>query len=139
MIVITSKIDGFRRAGIAHSSHPTPYADDRFTAAQLAQLKAEPNLVVQAGLPKAVNAKKPDKPTAVQVDAAQQALAAEADADALAREAAATKKAPDKKAWQAAEERARESESLSAEEWAGLAASDRVARIEQQIAQDGQP
>lgn len=51
MIVITSKIDGFRRAGVAHSSSPTPYAEDRFTPAQLAKLRAEPNLVVQL-LPK---------------------------------------------------------------------------------------
>jgi len=51
MIVITSKIDGFRRAGMVHSTTPTPYAENRFTSEQLAQLQAEPNLVVQL-LPK---------------------------------------------------------------------------------------
>lgn len=51
MIIITSKIEGFRRAGVAHSTTPTPYAEDRFTPEQLAQLQGEPNLVVQL-LPK---------------------------------------------------------------------------------------
>ncbi len=46
MIRITSKKDGFRRAGIAHSSVPADYPDDRFTQEQLATLKAEPMLIV---------------------------------------------------------------------------------------------
>lgn len=44
---ITSKRDGFRRGGIAHSGEPTTYADDRFSAKQLARLKAEPMLIVE--------------------------------------------------------------------------------------------
>lgn len=47
MIRITSKTAGFRRAGIAHPAAPTDYQDDAFTKAQLAQLKAEPMLVVE--------------------------------------------------------------------------------------------
>ena len=47
MIRITSKRDGFRRAGIAHPATPTDYANEVFTKQQLAQLKAEPMLVVE--------------------------------------------------------------------------------------------
>jgi len=47
MIRITSKIDGFRRAGVAHSATPTDYPNDFFKPGQLAALEAEPNLVVQ--------------------------------------------------------------------------------------------
>lgn len=47
MIRITSKSDGFRRAGIAHPAAPTDYPDDAFTKFQLSQLKAEPMLVVE--------------------------------------------------------------------------------------------
>lgn len=45
-ILIASKRDGFRRAGIEHPSTPTLYADDRFTPEQLAALEAEPMLIV---------------------------------------------------------------------------------------------
>ncbi len=46
MIRITTKKDGFRRAGMAH--HGTKdYPDDAFTPEQIAQLEAEPMLVVQ--------------------------------------------------------------------------------------------
>ncbi|MFW5490427.1 MAG: HI1506-related protein [Desulfovibrio sp.] len=45
-IRITSKRDGFRRCGVAHTEKPTDYPDDRFTAGELAVLKAEPMLVV---------------------------------------------------------------------------------------------
>ncbi|NMY21137.1 HI1506-related protein [Pseudomonas sp. WS 5410] len=45
-IVITSKRDGFRRCGIAHSSQPTPYPDDFFTEEQLKALSKEPQLVL---------------------------------------------------------------------------------------------
>lgn len=48
-ITITAKRDGFRRCGIAHSTHGTTYPDDFFTAVQLAQLKREPQLVVVEG------------------------------------------------------------------------------------------
>lgn len=46
-IMITSKRNGFRRAGVAHSETLTVYPDDRFTEAQIKELKAEPMLVVQ--------------------------------------------------------------------------------------------
>lgn len=46
MIRITTKKDGFRRAGMAH--HGTQdYADDHFSAAQLAALRNEALLVVE--------------------------------------------------------------------------------------------
>lgn len=47
MIRITSKIDGFRRAGVAHPAAPTEYPDDEFSKEQLAALKAEPMLIVE--------------------------------------------------------------------------------------------
>lgn len=50
MIRIICKKDGFRRAGMVHSGIKT-YPDGAFTAAQLAALRAEPNLVVEEGLP----------------------------------------------------------------------------------------
>jgi len=46
MIIITSKREGFRRAGIAHAATPTEYPDDAFTVEQLAALQAEPMLSV---------------------------------------------------------------------------------------------
>lgn len=46
-IRITSKKDGFRRAGMEHSSTPKEYPNDRFTPEQLAALKAESMLVVE--------------------------------------------------------------------------------------------
>ena len=46
MIVITSRKDGFRRAGIAHPARPTGYPDDFFSDEQLRLLEAEPMLTV---------------------------------------------------------------------------------------------
>lgn len=46
-IRITSAIDGFRRAGVSHPKSPTTYPDYFFTEEQLAQLEAEPRLVVE--------------------------------------------------------------------------------------------
>ena len=46
MIRIQSKKQGFRRCGIAHPEAPTDYKDDFFSEKQLAQLKAEPMLIV---------------------------------------------------------------------------------------------
>lgn len=46
-IRITSKIDGFRRAGMSHSHTPCDYPVEAFSDNQLAQIEAEPNLVVQ--------------------------------------------------------------------------------------------
>lgn len=45
-IVITAKRDGFRRAGIAHSSKPTRYADDFFSEEQLKAMLKEPQLTL---------------------------------------------------------------------------------------------
>lgn len=47
MLLITSKFDGFRRCGVAHSVQPTEWADDRFSEEQVACLKAEPMLTVE--------------------------------------------------------------------------------------------
>jgi hypothetical protein len=47
MIIITSKKDGFRRCGVAHSARPTEHQDDAFTPEQLAELQADPMLVVE--------------------------------------------------------------------------------------------
>lgn len=47
MIIIQSKVEGFRRAGMAHSAKPVEYPDNKFTREQLAALKAEPMLTVE--------------------------------------------------------------------------------------------
>ena len=47
MIRITAKLDGFRRAGMAHTKEPAEYPDNKFTKEQLAALKAEPMLIVE--------------------------------------------------------------------------------------------
>ncbi|WP_152966478.1 HI1506-related protein [Gulbenkiania mobilis] len=47
MIRITAKVDGFRRAGVAHPATPTDHPDDTFTEAQLTALQDEPMLVVE--------------------------------------------------------------------------------------------
>jgi hypothetical protein len=47
MIIITAKKDGFRRAGVSHPARPTEYRADAFTEEQLAELQAEPMLVVE--------------------------------------------------------------------------------------------
>ncbi|MCK5772041.1 HI1506-related protein [Algiphilus sp.] len=44
---ITAHRDGHRRAGMAHSTKPVDHPADRFTKAQLEQLRADPRLVVQ--------------------------------------------------------------------------------------------
>lgn len=48
-VTITAKVNGFRRCGIAHPDTATTYPDDRFTKTQLAELRAEPMLVVSLG------------------------------------------------------------------------------------------
>jgi hypothetical protein len=45
-IVITSKRDGFRRCGIAHSSQAARYPDDFFSETQLRALLKEPQLIL---------------------------------------------------------------------------------------------
>lgn len=62
LIRITAKKEGFRRAGIAHPTTPTEYADDAFTVEQLAALRKEPMLVVET-LPDP-ESKPPRKPKA---------------------------------------------------------------------------
>jgi hypothetical protein len=47
MIKITSKKAGFRRCGIAHPKETASYPDGRFSAGELAILKAEPMLTVE--------------------------------------------------------------------------------------------
>lgn len=47
MIRITSKQEGFRRAGMKHTKEPKTYPDNQFTPEQLAALKAEPMLMVE--------------------------------------------------------------------------------------------
>lgn len=47
MIRITSKIEGFRRCGVAHSKAVTEYYESFFSSDQLALLQAEPNLTVE--------------------------------------------------------------------------------------------
>lgn len=53
LLRITSRRDGFRRAGLAHPAAPTDHDAARFTAEQIAALRAEPNLVVVDVLPDA--------------------------------------------------------------------------------------
>lgn len=48
MIRVTTKREGFRRAGVAHYG-TREYPDGFFSGAALAALKAEPLLVVEAG------------------------------------------------------------------------------------------
>ncbi len=45
-ISITSKREGFRRCGVAHSKEPTTYKDGQFSEDELKILKAEPMLEV---------------------------------------------------------------------------------------------
>jgi hypothetical protein len=47
MIRITSKRDGFRRCGIAHSKAPVDHPDNRFTEEEIGILQAEPMLTVE--------------------------------------------------------------------------------------------
>lgn len=47
MIRITSKNDGFRRCGVAHSASPTDWPDGRFTEEELGRLQSEPMLSVE--------------------------------------------------------------------------------------------
>ena len=57
MIRIASRIDGFRRCGMAHPTGPVDHPDDRFTPDEIAVLEAEPALMVQRVAPAA-----PDDP-----------------------------------------------------------------------------
>lgn len=46
-VIITAKREGFRRCGVAHPAHAVKHPDGRWTATELAVLKAEPMLVVE--------------------------------------------------------------------------------------------
>jgi hypothetical protein len=45
-VIITAKKNGFRRCNAAHAATPTTYPDGHWTEAQLAILRADPNLIV---------------------------------------------------------------------------------------------
>lgn len=47
LIRITSKLDGFRRCGIAHPKVATDHPAERFTEAELERLRADPVLSVE--------------------------------------------------------------------------------------------
>lgn len=47
MVRITSRVDGFRRCGVAHPKTATEYPDDRFSKLELKLLQAEPMLTVE--------------------------------------------------------------------------------------------
>jgi hypothetical protein len=47
MIRITSRVDGFRRCGVAHSKVATDHPDAAFSKKQLAELQNEPMLTVE--------------------------------------------------------------------------------------------
>lgn len=60
MIRITSKKEGFRRCGIAHSTKPKLYPNDKFNKTELETLINEPMLIVEEDVP-ASEKKKKDK------------------------------------------------------------------------------
>lgn len=49
-LFIKAVLDGFRRAGIAHSRAGAYYPDDRFSEGELEALKGEPQLIVIEGV-----------------------------------------------------------------------------------------
>ena len=59
-IRITSRKEGFRRCGIAHSEKPVVYPDDRFSAEELEMLEAEPMLIVER-IPEEAKESDPDE------------------------------------------------------------------------------
>ena len=48
MVEITSRNEGFRRCGIAHTVNPCQWPDAQFSADQLERLLNEPMLIVKA-------------------------------------------------------------------------------------------
>lgn len=60
-IKIISKRAGFRRCGIEHPDKPVIYPNNRFTKEQLAQLKAEPMLIVEEVPDEPAHEEKPAK------------------------------------------------------------------------------
>ena len=45
-ITIVSKLEGYRRAGMAHTKTPVSHPDDTFSKQQLAQLQADPRITI---------------------------------------------------------------------------------------------
>lgn len=94
MIIITAKKDGFRRCGIAHSAKRVEYPADAFSSEQLAELQAEPMLVVEL----VVEAQKePDQPAPLNEKIVAESAVAETPAPAAEdhlAETAETKPAP---------------------------------------------
>lgn len=80
-IIITSKQEGFRRCGLDHSTRATEYGDDRFTQAQLAQLRAEPMLLVVVKSAPAIKTERKAK-TEVKAQAAEKHAASSKPAQA---------------------------------------------------------
>lgn len=61
---ITAKVDGFRRAGIAHPAVATDHPIDGFTEDQIKAIKGEPQLVVEEVEVEGPEPKEADKPPA---------------------------------------------------------------------------
>ena len=47
MISITSKREGFRRCGVAHTKKPVEYPDNKFSEKEITIMEADPMLVVK--------------------------------------------------------------------------------------------
>lgn len=100
MIYIIAKRHGFYRCGVAHSDTLTEWPDNHFTAEQIAQLEAEPMLIVTRKAPQVATQQTADeqitklKHAVIDANACcddLRAQLAEQQADADAREALITK------------------------------------------------
>lgn len=69
MIRITARINGFRRAGVAHYG-TQEYPDGHFTPEQLDALKAEPMLIVEEQPDESPAEAEPETPAEAEADAA---------------------------------------------------------------------
>ncbi|MFT8209740.1 MAG: HI1506-related protein [Symbiopectobacterium sp.] len=105
-IQITARVDGFRPCGMAHSATTRTYPDDRFTAAELATLEREPQLIVTRvsgdavadGDTAAALAAARERITTLEADALKESNAAlTTERDALQAQLAATDTAKAKK------------------------------------------
>jgi hypothetical protein len=70
-VIITSRKDGFRRAGLAHPAQAVTHPDGRFTPGQIEALRAERMLVVQVipAAPEEPEGKNPADMTVVELKA----------------------------------------------------------------------
>ncbi|MCR6661830.1 MAG: hypothetical protein NVV60_01450 [Luteimonas sp.] len=132
-IIVKAKTDrGFWRAGRHFTREGVELETSKLKKADLEAIENEPNLVV---IPQG----KPLSEAEVQKAAeAQERKDAEdkANAEALDREKAAL--AADEAAWRAAETKAQATGNFKPKVWANLADSDRVARIEAELAKVAQ-